>query len=250
MAPFHAARLLCPSIVISYSHQDSLGDVSTRVVQDDFGGERKGPAMHLRLWPSAPLGLMLLLALPAAAASASVGVGVQAGPVLLSGSAHPGGTYELQPVYVVNTGTQQESIDIQIERISPGRGRTVPPSWVHVNGRGVSLAGNQSAHIPLQLVVPDTAKAGTYFSDVVVRGTSALAAGRANLRVNAATSIEFTVAPGLAPRPWLSLPGWMLPTLGGLLLLTVAALIFRRSGLRVRIVREPRFGATRGGQVP
>ncbi len=59
----------------------------------------------------------------AAAVQASVGVGVQAGPVLLTGAAHPGGSYALPPVYVVNTGTQPEVISIRIDRLSRGSGR-------------------------------------------------------------------------------------------------------------------------------
>ena len=39
-------------------------------------------------------------------------------------AAHPGGTYTLPPVYVVNTGTQPESVAIRVERISRGSGRT------------------------------------------------------------------------------------------------------------------------------
>ena len=81
--------------------------------------------MHLRLAVSAAFGVLLLVAAPAAA-YASVGVGVQAGPVQLAGVAHPGGTYALPPVYVVNTGTQAESVAVRIERISHGTGRTVP----------------------------------------------------------------------------------------------------------------------------
>jgi len=138
--------------------------------------------MHLRLRLSAALGVLLLVAVPVAA-QASVGVGVQAGPVQLSGAAHPGGTYALPPVYVVNTGTEPESVAIRIERISPGTGRTVPQAWIHVSGLPSSLGHGQSARIPLNLVVPAGAKPGRYFSDVVVTGSADLTAGSAHLAV-------------------------------------------------------------------
>ncbi len=77
--------------------------------------------MHLRLW-AVGLVSLLMLAIPAAA-QASIGVGIQAGPVQLAGAAHPGGSYALPPVYVVNTGTQDESLSIRIERVSSGQGR-------------------------------------------------------------------------------------------------------------------------------
>ena len=166
--------------------------------------------MHLRWWLSAPFALLMLLAVPASA-YASVGIGIQAGPVRLSGAAHPGGSYALPAVYVVNTGTQEESVVIRIERLSAGHGRTVPPSWIQAAGGAVELSHNQSARIPLQLVVPATAKPGAYFSDVVVRGSAAVSGAGANFGVAAATDLEFRVAPGLVSGPCLSLPGWLLP---------------------------------------
>jgi hypothetical protein len=195
--------------------------------------------MHLRLWPLVPMSVLALLAIPATWAEASIGVGIQAGPVLLSGSAHPGGSYALTPVYVVNTGTQPETIALHVERISTGNGMTVPSSWIRASGTAITLSHNQSARIPLELAVPDTARPGQYFSDVVARGSGAIAAGSANLAVAAATDLEFTVAPGVVSAPWLSLPGWLLPGVVGLLVLAVAMFVIRSSGLRLRVERRP-----------
>jgi hypothetical protein len=205
----------------------------------------QGLVMHLRLWPLVPVGVLALLAVPAAA-SASIGIGIQAGPVQLSGSAHPGGSYELTPVYVVNTGTEPESVTIRVERISPGHGFTVPPSWIHATGPVVTLSHNQSARIPLVLAVPDTAKPGRYFSDVVAKGSGGISAGRANLAVAAATNMEFTVAPGVVSGTWLSLPGWLLPGVTGLLVLAVALFVVRNSGLRLRVDRRPASRSAEG----
>jgi hypothetical protein len=194
--------------------------------------------MHRRLWPLVPLGTLTFLAV-AMPAAASVGVGIQAGPVLLAEAAHPGGHYRLPPVYVVNTGTQQETITVRIERISSGHGRTVPASWIQGTGQPLTLTRHQSARVPLQLAVPATAKPGRYFSDVVVKANAGLAVGAANLRVAAATDLKFTVVPGLAAGPWLSLPGWLPYGLAGIAVLASAAYAVRRSGLRIRIERQP-----------
>jgi hypothetical protein len=202
--------------------------------------------MYLRLWPLVPVAVLALLAIPAAWAQASIGVGIQAGPVLLSGAAHPGGSYALTPVYVVNTGTEPETIALRVERISAGRGMTVPASWIRATGSAVSLSHNESARIPLELAVPATARPGQYFSDVVARGSGGITAGRANLAVAAATDIEFKVAPGVVSGPWLSLPGWLLPGVASLLVLAVAAFVIRSSGLRVRIERGPASGSAEG----
>ena len=98
--------------------------------------------MHLRWWPAVFIALLVLLTFPAIS-YASIGVGIQAGPVRLGSGAHPGGSYALPAVYVINTGSQSESVTIRIERISPGAGRTVPPAWISASGQPVTLSGNQ-----------------------------------------------------------------------------------------------------------
>jgi hypothetical protein len=192
--------------------------------------------MQLRLWLSLPIGALALLAWPAVS-YASVGVGVQAGPVRLDGMAHAGGQYALPPVYVVNTGTETESVSISVERISPGTGRTVPPGWISASP--VQLSRAQSARIPLRLTVPRTAVAGRYFSDVVAKGSASLSAGGADLGVAAATGLEFTVAPGAASAGWFRAPGWLLPYVLGVLVVGAAAVGIRRSGVRIRVERRP-----------
>jgi hypothetical protein len=80
--------------------------------------------MHLR-WLSAGLGIAVGLAAWigfAGPARASIGVGVQANPVSLSGAAHPGASYALPSLYIVNTGTQAESMSVRVvQRTGAGR---------------------------------------------------------------------------------------------------------------------------------
>jgi hypothetical protein len=194
--------------------------------------------MHLRLWQALPFSALVLLAWPAAS-YASIGVGVQAGPVRLTGVAHPGGQYALPPVYVVNTGTQPESVAIVIERISPGTGRTVPPRWIAVSSAPVRLAHAQSARIPLSLTVPTGAAPGRYFSDVVAKGTATLSAGGANLGVAAATDLEFTVVRGAVASGSAGVPDWLLPYVAAVIVAAAAAVVIRRAGIRVRVERGP-----------
>jgi hypothetical protein len=192
--------------------------------------------MHLRLW-AIGASLLAVLAVPATA-QASVGVGIQAGPVRLDGAAHPGGSYALPGVLVVNTGNSPESVSLSIDRVSTGSGRTVPQSWVHANG-AVTLGANQSARMPLQLVVPQTARPGAYFSDVLVKASAPNSAGGATFDAGAATQLAFTVAPGPVSTPWFSVPVWVLPGIGVVLLIAAAAGLMRRYGVRVRVEREP-----------
>jgi hypothetical protein len=191
--------------------------------------------MHLRLL-AIGASLLTVLAVPATA-QASVGVGVQAGPVQLDGAAHPGGSYALPAVLVVNTGTSSESVSLSIDRVSAGSGLTVPPSWVHANG-AVTLGARQSARIPLQLVVPPTARPGRYFSDVLVKAGAPNSASGATFDAGAATQLVFRVAPGPVSGPWFSVPTWVFPGIGVVLLIAVAAGLMRRFGVRVSVERE------------
>jgi hypothetical protein len=204
--------------------------------------------MRLRLWTIGAASLIALLAFPAAA-QASVGVGIQPGPVRLSGAAHAGSSYSLPAVLVANTGTFTESVDVKVERISPGTGRTVPPSWVQASSSVVSLTPGQSARVPLQLEVPASAKPGRYFSDVVVTAVNPNSAGTAGFGAGAATDLEFTVAAGAPPGGWFTIPGWVLVAIVVILALAVAAFFVRRSGLRIRIEREPAGRALAGGRL-
>jgi hypothetical protein len=192
--------------------------------------------MHLRLW-AVGLVSLLMLAIPAAA-EASIGVGIQAGPVRLAGAAHPGGSYALPAVYVVNTGTEDESLSIRIERLSSGAGRPVPAGWIRP-GAAVQLSHSESARIPLELVVPDAARPGRYLTDVVVKGSAGLSGGSATLDVAAATKLEFQVAPGVVAASWFAVPSWLLLGIGVVLVLAAAAVVARRLGVRIEIDRVP-----------
>jgi hypothetical protein len=108
---------------------------------------------------------------------------------------------------------------------------------VRVPGAAVRLSHNQAARIPLQLVVPATARPGQYLSDVVVRGSAGLPDGGANLDVAAATKLEFSIAPGVVPAAWFSLPGWVLTAAVVMIAIAIAAVLVRRSGVRIRIER-------------
>jgi hypothetical protein len=195
--------------------------------------------MHLRR------GLAVALAVPVAFAAlsisvpmadASIGVGLEAAPVRLGSVAQPGGSYALPPVYVIDTGTQAESIEVQVQRLSTGPGRDVPQSWVHMTGPGVRLSPSQSDRIPLELVVPGSARSGRYLSDIVVTGSAGISPGQANFGAAAAVPLEFSVKPGPPPGLWPLVPTWTWWFAAGLLLLVAAGLGFSRSGVRIRIL--------------
>jgi hypothetical protein len=196
-------------------------------------------------WLTLPLAVTLALvalATFAQSSDASIGVGVQVGPVRLGTVAHRGESYPLPPVYVVNTGTQAEAINVRVERLYHGPGLVVPPSWVSMTGPAVQLAPGHSARIPLQLDVPGRARPGGYMSDVVVTGSPGGAAGMAHIGVAAVTKLEFSVSPAppqghpglVSPRLWWVLTG----------LLVAAALILgaRRFGVRIIVDRNSGSG--------
>jgi hypothetical protein len=178
----------------------------------------------------------------APAANASVGVGIQANPVRLSGTAHPGGSYQLPPVYVQNTGSQAETLSVRVERLqaSPAGTNAVPQSWIHSSWtQDSSIQAGQSANIPLQLIPPGNAKPGSYSSDIVVTGSTTPAGGDLRFGAAAATALEFQITPA----PASGLPAWKLWTIVALIVIGAATLAYRRLGLRIRIERQ---GGQRG----
>ena len=205
------------------------------------GARRRFVRRLMRATLAVPAALGLLIVFPGLT-QASIGVSVQGAPVRLRAVAQPGSSYALPPVYVVSTGTQDESISMHIQRLSHGPGRTVPSSWIQFTDNGMQLPTHKSARIPLELVVPADAAPGKYLSDVVVVGSAAISVGKTNLGVAAATKLEFSVGQGSGPR--LGFPVWILWTLAGLLLLAAARLAFRASGPQVRVARKPPSSTT------
>jgi hypothetical protein len=196
--------------------------------------------MHLRglLGALAPAVLAgALVAIPQAA-QASVGVGIQAGPVRLSGVAHPGQSVALPSVSVVNAGTQPESIRIVVQRSPRSDGRPVPPSWVRPGTPSVQLAPHHAIRVPLELVVPTSAKPGAYVSDIVAVAGGQVSARGAKLGAGAATLLQFRVAAAPAAGFWWSVFTQTLWALLILILLAVVVFAVHRSGLRVRVERE------------
>jgi hypothetical protein len=195
--------------------------------------------MHLR-WLSAGLAIAVGLAAWlgfAGPARASIGVGVQASPVSLSGAAHPGASYALPSLYIVNTGSQAESMSVRVVRRT-GPGLAIPESWIRIGSLSGKLPPRQSARIALELVTPADAQPGNYVGDIVVTGSTAPVAAGVNFGAAAATKLEFTITPGPAAGSWLSFPPWTWWAIGGLVVLAAATFGWRRSGLRIRVERK------------
>jgi uncharacterized protein YaiE (UPF0345 family) len=142
-------------------------------------------------------------------------------------------------VYVVNTGTEPETVRLDVQRLSKGTGRDVPKAWFRPGQTDVHLDAKQSATIPVQLVVPAEARPGRYFSDVVAHGSASIEAGQATLGVAAATKLQFTVGKAVPAGFWSRLPS-PLAWAGGVIVLAGGAfLLARRSGFRLRVERTP-----------
>jgi hypothetical protein len=225
---------LGPTVGLAALRRVTAADLR-RVAAAALGGAATALGRAAALLATALLGIALTVLGFAPAASASIGVGIQANPVSLSGVAHPGRSYALPPLYVVNTGTQTETISVQIEPATAGgSGLSVPQSWIRVTGPAGPLAPRQAVQIPLELVTPSNAKPGSYAGDILAAGGDAVAASGARFSAAAATGLEFRITPGPAP----AIPAWRW-WLGGMLLAAgVAAIVIRRFGLRIRIERH------------
>ena len=148
----------------------------------------------------------------------------------------------------MNTGTEPETVRLDVQRLSKGKGRDVPKAWFKPGQTDVHLDAKQSATIPVQLVVPADAKPGPYFSDVVAHGSASIEAGQATLGVAAATKLQFTVGKAVPAGFWSRLAP-PLVWAGIIVLAGAGILLARRSGFRLRLERTPGgYGsADRGG---
>ena len=184
----------------------------------------------------AAIALAAILAFPVAA-QASVGVGIQENPVSLQKAARTGESYALPAVHIANTGSQDETIILKVQRVSQGIGRPVPASWIHFSDSQIELSAHQATKVSLELAVPDTAKTGDYLSDVIVIGAAVVPSKATNFRAAAATKLEFHVVPGPKPGLVASVPFWARWAIIILVLIGLAA-IFNRI-FDVKITRKP-----------
>ncbi len=148
--------------------------------------------------------------------------------------------YALPAVHVADTGTQDESITLKVERIPGGRGRAVPATWIHFADSRIQLSPHRETKIPLDLVVPASAITGSYLSDVVVIASAVVPSKATNFRAAAATKLEFRVVPGPKPGLFGSLPAWAWWPLAGLVLAALAGIGNRRYALQISIKRRQR----------
>ncbi len=165
--------------------------------------------------------------------AAGSGAGVGASPIVLTTPAHPGQTYALPGLSVVNTGDEPSRYVARVERLASATGLDVPTAWVSFGMNDVLLAPGQWAILPLSLTVPPNAAVGRYGSDLIVATTASTAQGGTIVGAAAATGLVFSVA-----RPSIGIdPAWLVPLLvavGGVALL----LGRRRLRVHVRIERH------------
>jgi hypothetical protein len=171
----------------------------------------------------------------AGASPTELGAGVGASPLELSAPAHPGGTYQVLPkLLVVNTGTASAHYQLRVERLSKGPQRTLPADWIQFAANDFQLAPKGRRSVVVRAIVPSSAIAGSYESDVVVTGVVPHGNGQAAAGAAAATTVSFTVKGG----PVSSFPWSVLAAIGGLVLLVAFVFLVRRSGFRLKVERR------------
>ena len=182
--------------------------------------------------------LAVIAALAAAPAQADVGAGVAAVPIT---AAHPltrGGTHVLPALFVKNTGTVAAVYTISVQRLSEGKGATVPPAWVRFGKNGFLLQAGESTTVPVTVAVPDDAALGDYFSNVVASAAPDSPSGAVSIGAAAATSLSFEVVAAAGPSAPLP-PGLMVGVLAVLGVLLLGWWASRRFKLSVQIDRRP-----------
>jgi hypothetical protein len=165
----------------------------------------------------------------------SIGAGVGANPLRLSAVAHPGHTYRMPSLYVVNTGDRVSTYAVQVRRVGDPLGHDVPATWIHLARMRLRLRPHASAVIPVRLIVPRDAAGGNYATDLVVGTSTRRPRQGTALGAAAAAQLGFSVgAPG--GFSWNS--PWLIYLLLALFGLAVIVSVARRFGLRIEVERR------------
>lgn len=172
------------------------------------------------------------------AAYASLGTGVGASPITLDHPVHPGNSYRLPSLYVVNTGTEPSDYAVHVARLSEGPQRDVPSSWVSIVKPHFHLEPKQATMVPLTLAVPQAAESGDYLTNLVAGTVPPGASGGVALGAAAAGKLTFSVtpSPGIGiPWPW---PAGVYLAIALTLLGAGGAALLRRTRLQIQIQRK------------
>jgi len=181
--------------------------------------------------------LALGVGLPAVAA-ADVGTGVGANPITLPSPAEPGHTYTMPPLYVVNTGTEQSTYHVRVQLLGQAPANTVPDNWLQLGKNDFTLGPKESTTVPVELVVPGSAKPGEYDTNLMVGTVAAnTPAGATALGAAAAAKVTFTVAKSGPHIPW-PWPWWAYTALGVVIAGGAGFLALKRAGFSLQVERR------------
>jgi hypothetical protein len=164
----------------------------------------------MRRWPFV-VGLVVCGLIGAACpAFASVGVGTDVASIEVTQPLAAGGTYQILPFTIVNTGSESSGFGIQV---SPSRkpGKSVPTGWLTFQPSAVYLSPNQGLEVETVLRIPLDAAPGTYQALLlgVPKLPSDLTPG-GYVSVGAGPRLTFTVVqPNQWQRLYFLLHGWM-----------------------------------------
>lgn len=133
----------------------------------------------------------VLLALSAGGAAADRGVALDLGRLDVTQALTPGGGYELPPLGVRNPGDERTSYRIVVSYVEGLAGRPIPPAWITLEPRRLTLAPGAARKVHAQLDLPSGADPGDYegllAAQIVNEGSGA------QVGAGAAAKVTFTV---------------------------------------------------------
>jgi hypothetical protein len=145
-----------------------------------------------------------------ATAFASVGVGTDMRSIEVTQPLLAGGTYQIHPFTIINTGSQDSGFGILVSATSKP-GLKVPPSWLSFKPSTFYLSPKQGIDVAPTLHVPADATPGTY--QVLMLGVPKLPGDLTpggHVNVGVGPRLVFTVIqPNLWQRGYFLFLGWM-----------------------------------------
>jgi hypothetical protein len=140
---------------------------------------------------------LALAGFPTTANAVRIGVGVDVAKISVDQTLTPGGTYDLPTIGVINTGDLVATYTVGIRFVSSQRELKPGDKWFAYDPAEFVLKPRERARVGIELSVPETATAGSYF--VLLAAQPALPDAPTKVGPAAATKLTFRVGDKPAP---------------------------------------------------
>jgi len=191
------------------------------------------------------MGLLISLFFPLTL-HARVGVGVATGKIVIEEELRPGGSYNIPPLTVINTGDEPSDYKVLIT-YHEGQSELKPnEDWLVFEPERFKLDPGKAQIVDIKLNLPVRAQPGNYFAYLEAQPDKKTENGGAFIGIAAATKLYFKVVPGglvqgiyyKAASLWQSYSPWSVIITGGIVFGLIIIVIRKHLNISLTIGRK------------